>query len=222
MAAQLVGPLTRSSNMRSHMRKPLLAAMMIFVLAIAVVSAGCGSDDKSSTSTADNNSMSQDDSMKDGVEVGGAMMTPDRDIVANASDASNVTTLVSLVKQADLVKTLQGTGPFTVFAPDNDAFAALPKSTTDSLMMDKNKKQLQTILTYHVLAGEYDAAKLMKLADEGKSVKTVEGEEITPEVKDGKVMIKDASGNTVTVTQADVKSSNGVTHIINGVLMPKS
>lgn len=208
--------------MRSQMRRPLLAAMMMLVLAIAVVTAGCGSDDKTSSTTAAATSQSGDSAMSDGVEVGGAMMTPDRDIVANASDASNVTTLVALVKQADLVKTLQGTGPFTVFAPDNDAFAALPKETTDALMMDKNKKQLQKILTYHVLAGEYDAAKLTKLAGEGKSVTTVEGEKLTPEVKGGKVVIKDANGGTVTVTQADVKSSNGVTHIVNGVLMPKS
>ncbi len=208
--------------MRSHMRKPLLAAMMIFVLAIAAVTAGCGSDDTSSSNTADAASQSSDSSMSEGVEVGGAMMTPDRDIVANASDAANVTTLVALVKQADLVETLQGEGPFTVFAPDNDAIGALPKKTTDALMMDENKKQLQTILTYHVLAGEYDAAKLMQLAEDGKSVKTVQGQKLTPEVEGDKVVIKDANGGTVTVTQADVKSSNGVTHIIDGVLMPKS
>ncbi len=210
--------------MRSHMRRPLLAVLMILVLALAATAAGCGSDDeKSNTSAADTTMSTGDDSMSsEGVEVGGAMMTPNRDIVANASDASNVTTLVALVKQADLVKTLQGEGPFTVFAPDNDAFAKLPKETTDALMQDKNKKQLQTILTYHVLAGKYDAAKLMELANEGKSVKTVEGDELTPEVDGDKVMIKDASGGTVTVTQADVKSSNGVTHIIDGVLMPKS
>lgn len=208
--------------MRSHMRKPLLAVMMMLVLALAVTVAGCGSDEKSSTSTADTTMSGGDDAMTEGVEVGGAMMTPDRDIVANASDAANVTTLVALVTQADLVETLQGKGPFTVFAPDNDAFAELPKETTDSLMMDKNKKQLQTILTYHVVAGEYDAAKITELANEGKTIKTVEGQELTPKVDGDKVTITDASGGTVTVTQADVKSSNGVTHIIDGVLMPKS
>lgn len=207
--------------MRFPMRKPLLAVMMMLVLGLAAVTAGCGSDDNTaSTSNAD--TTAADTSMEEGVEVGGAMMTPDRDIVANASDASNVTTLVALVKQADLVETLQGEGPFTVFAPDNDAFAALPKKTTDSLMMDENKKQLATILTYHVVPGEYDAAKITELANNGETLTTVEGGKLTPVVKGDKVEIEDESGNTVTVTQADVKSSNGVTHIIDGVLMPKS
>lgn len=209
--------------MRSHMRKPLLAAMMMLVLALSVAVAGCGSDDTSSTTaaetTSDTGEMMSD---SEGVEVGGAMMTPDRDIVANASEAANVTTLVALVKQADLVETLQGKGPFTVFAPDDDAFAKLPKETTDSLMQDENKKQLQSILTYHVVAGEYDAAKITELANNGETITTVEGQKLTPKVDGDKVTITDASGGTVTVTQADVKSSNGVTHIIDGVLMPKS
>lgn len=208
--------------MRSTMRRPLLAVTMMLVLGLtALVAAGCGSDDNttSSSDTASGESMS---GTSDGVEVGGAMMTPDRDIVANASDAANVTTLVALVKQADLVETLQGKGPFTVFAPDNDAFGELPKETTDSLMMDENKKQLATILTYHVVPGEYDAAKIMEIANEGGTLTTVEGGKLTPELDGDKVVIKDESGGTVTVTQADVKSSNGVTHIVNGVLMPKS
>lgn len=208
--------------MRFSMRTPLLAVMMMLVLGVAVVSAGCGDDKSDTASTNSGASSSMSDSSSEGVEVGGAMMTPDRDIVANASDASNVTTLVALVKQAGLVKTLQGTGPFTVFAPDNEAFAALPKKTTDSLMMDENKPQLKTILTYHVVPGEYDAAKITQLANEGKTLTTVEGGKLTPVVKGDKVEIEDESGNTVTVTQADIKSSNGITHIINGVLMPKS
>jgi uncharacterized surface protein with fasciclin (FAS1) repeats len=211
--------------MRFTVRKPLLAVMMMLVLGVAVVSAGCGSDSNDTATTSGSETSAMDSgatSSSEGVEVGGAMMTPDRDIVANASDASNVTTLVALVKQADLVKTLQGDGPFTVFAPDNDAFAKLPKKTTDSLMMDENKKQLATILTYHVVPGEYDAAKITKLANEGKTLTTVQGGKLTPVVKGDNVEIEDESGNTVTVTQADVKSSNGVTHIINGVLMPKS
>jgi uncharacterized surface protein with fasciclin (FAS1) repeats len=193
--------------------------MMLVLGLTALVAAGCGSDDKSSTSMSGATAASD---TSGGVEVGGAMMTPDRDIVANASDASNVTTLVALVKQADLVETLQGKGPFTVFAPDNDAFAKLPKATTDSLMEDKNKKTLAKILTYHVVAGSYDAAQIQQLADEGKTLTTVEGEKLTPEVEGDKVLIKDANGDTVTVTQADIKSSNGVTHIVDGVLMPKS
>jgi uncharacterized surface protein with fasciclin (FAS1) repeats len=204
------------------MRKPLLAVTVILALAISAFAAGCGSDD-SSTKTASSDTSMQSTSMEQtGVTVGGALMTPDRDIVANAADASNVTTLVAAVKQAGLVKTLQGKGPFTVFAPDNDAFAKLPKKTTDSLMMDANKKSLATILTYHVVAGAYDAAKLKQIAADGGTITTVEGGKLTPVVKGGKVEIEDESGGTVTVTQADVKSSNGVTHVIDGVLMPKS
>jgi uncharacterized surface protein with fasciclin (FAS1) repeats len=196
---------------------------MMLVLGLAALAAGgCGSDDTTSTASTDTAEQTAMSSNTEGVEVGGAMMTPDRDIVANAADASNVTTLVALVKQAGLVGTLQGKGPFTVFAPDNDAFAALPKKTTDSLMMAENKKQLATILTYHVVPGEYDAAKLTKIANDGGTLTTVEGGKLTPEVNGDKVVIKDESGGTVTVTQADVKSSNGVTHIVDGVLMPNS
>jgi uncharacterized surface protein with fasciclin (FAS1) repeats len=211
--------------MRSTMRRPLLAVTMMLVLGLASFAAtGCGSDndtDEANTSF-DTAQQSQPKMDSEGVEVGGAMMTPDRDIVANASDAANVTTLVALVTQADLVETLQGEGPFTVFAPDNDAFAELPKETTDSLMEDKNKKQLATILTYHVVPGSYDAAQITKIAEDGGTMTTVEGGKLTPEIDGDKVTITDESGGTVTVTQADVKSSNGVTHIVDGVLMPKS
>lgn len=210
--------------MRSTMRKPLLAVTMMLVLGLSVVVAGCGSDNDAENANTSNETAQQSQPMSDseGVEVGGAMMTPDRDIVANASDAANVTTLVALVTQADLVETLQGEGPFTVFAPDNDAFAELPKETTDSLMEDKNKKQLATILTYHVVPGSYDAAQITKIAEDGGTMTTVEGGKLTPEIDGDKVTITDESGGTVTVTQADVKSSNGVTHIVDGVLMPKS
>lgn len=197
--------------------------MMMLVLGLSALAAGgCGSDDETSTASSDTASNTAMSSESEGVEVGGAMMTPDRDIVANASDASNVTTLVALVTQADLAETLQGEGPFTIFAPDNDAFAKLPKETTDSLMMDENKKQLATILTYHVVPGSYDATQITKLAEDGETLTTVEGGMLTPELEGDTVVIKDESGSTVTVTQADVKSSNGVTHIIDGVLMPKS
>lgn len=210
--------------MRSTMRKPMLAVTMMLVLGLSVVVAGCGSDNDAEQANTSNDTAQQSQPMGDseGVEVGGAMMTPDRDIVANASDASNVTTLVALVTQADLVETLQGEGPFTVFAPDNDAIAKLPKETTDSLMEDKNKKQLATILTYHVVPGSYDAAQITQIAEDGGTMTTVEGGKLTPEIDGDKVTITDESGGTVTVTQADVKSSNGVTHIIDGVLMPKS
>lgn len=216
------------------LRKPMLGLIMALVLGVAAFAVtGCGSDNDNTASTSDASEekmekddamMKEDDAMmaKEGVEVGGAMMTPDRDIVANASDASNVTTLVELVGLAGLVETLQGEGPFTVFAPDNDAFAKLPEETVASLQEPENKEALANILTYHVVAEQLDAAKITELAENGETIKTVQGEELTPKVDGKKVTITDANGDTVTVTQADVKSSNGVTHIIDSVLMPKS
>lgn len=201
--------------------KPLLGVMMALVLGIAAFAVtGCGSDDNNDTATTTEDSSAM--TAEEGVEVGGAMMTPDRDIVANASDASNVTTLVELVGLAGLVETLQGEGPFTVFAPDNDAFAKLPEKTVASLQEPENKETLARILTYHVVAEELDAAAITALAENGDTIKTVQGEVLTPKVGGDMVTITDASGGTVTVTQADVKSSNGTTHVIDGVLMPKS
>lgn len=203
------------------LRKPLLGVMMILVLAMSVVVAGCGSDDdNSSTDTAAQTDGAM--SSEEGVEVGGAMMSPQKDVVANASEASNLTTLVELVGAADLVETLQGDGPFTVFAPDNDAFAALPKETTDTLTDPKNKDQLAAVLTYHVVPEELDAASITQLAEDGETITTVQGDVLTPKVEGGKVTLEDTSGNTVTVTQADVMQSNGVAHVIDGVLVPKS
>lgn len=205
------------------LRKPLLAAMMMLVLVMAFAVAGCGDDGESNTSN-DTAQQSQPNAMAsedEGVEVGGAMMSPQKDVVANASEASNLTTLVDLVAKADLVETLQGDGPFTVFAPDNDAFAALPKETVDSLTDPKNKDQLAAVLTYHVVAEELDAAAITKLAEDGETITTVQGDELTPKVAGGKVTLEDTSGNTVTVTQADVMQSNGVVHVIDGVLVPK-
>jgi uncharacterized surface protein with fasciclin (FAS1) repeats len=201
------------------LRKPLLGVMMVLVLAMSVFVAGCGSDDENSDAAATENSSSME--QESGTEVGGAMMSPEKDVVANASEASNLTTLVELVGAAGLVETLQGDGPFTVFAPDNDAFAAVPKETLDTLTDPANKDQLAAVLTYHVVPEELDAAAITELANNGETITTVQGEKLTPKVEDGMVMIEDASGNTVTVTQADVMQSNGVAHVIDGVLIPK-
>lgn len=151
--------------------------------------------------------------MAEGVMVGGAMMTPNRDIVANAMDASNVTTLVAAVSAAGLVETLQGAGPFTVFAPTNDAFAKLPEGTVDTLLKPENKAQLVDILTYHVVAGRYTAADLT----DGMMLTSVQGKQLTVK-KDasGKIWINGAA----MVETADVISSNGVTFVIDSVLMP--
>ncbi|MGH2905698.1 MAG: fasciclin domain-containing protein [Solirubrobacterales bacterium] len=156
----------------------------------------------------------------DGTTVGGAKMVRTKDIVDNAVNADNVTTVVSLVKLAGLVPVLKGEGPFTVFAPNNEAFKALDPQTVASLQKPENKKTLAKILTYHVVPGTYTSADLEAIAKQGGSLKTVEGEKLTPETKAGEVVLKDAQGNTVTIQTADVISSNGVTHVIDGVLMP--
>jgi uncharacterized surface protein with fasciclin (FAS1) repeats len=151
-----------------------------------------------------------------GVMVGGAMMTPDKDIVANAVGSSDHTTLVAAVKAADLVATLQGTGPFTVFAPSNSAFDKLPAGTVSTLVQPANKAQLTTILTYHVVPGRLTADQLQN----GQTLTTVEGETLTVMKSGSSVMLKDAKGGTATVTIPNVISSNGVTHVIDTVLMP--
>lgn len=147
-----------------------------------------------------------------GVMVGGAKMVPSKNIVENAAGSSDHTTLVAAVKAAGLAETLSGAGPFTVFAPTNEAFNKLPAGTVDNLLKPEMKKNLTSILTYHVVSGKLMAADLK----DGQKLKTVQGGELMVSVKDGKVMINGAN-----VTIADVVSSNGVTHVIDAVLMPK-
>jgi uncharacterized surface protein with fasciclin (FAS1) repeats len=156
--------------------------------------------------------------------VGGAPMSPEKNIVQNASKSADHTTLVAAVKAAGLVETLEGKGPFTVFAPTNEAFAALPAGTVDNLLKPENKDQLVKILTYHVVAGKMTAKKLMaKIKDGGGTamLKTVQGEELTIMMAgDMGISIKDSQGNVATVTIANVMQSNGVIHVIDKVLMP--
>lgn len=154
--------------------------------------------------------------MGKGVMVGGAMMTPDKDIVDNAVNSSDHTTLVAAVKAAGLVETLKSTGPFTVFAPTNAAFDKLPAGTVDKLVQPDMKDKLTTILTYHVVPGRLMAADLK----DGQTLTTVEGESLTVSKKGKKVMLTDAKGGTATVTIANIIDSNGVTHVIDTVLMP--
>lgn len=157
--------------------------------------------------------------------VGGAEMYPEKNIVENAMNSKDHTTLVAAVKAAGLVETLQGKGPFTVFAPVNAAFDALPAGTVDSLLKPENKEKLATILACHVVPAAAFAADVQKMvADDGgmHKVKTVGGCELTASVKDGKVMISDENGTAATVTIADVKQSNGVIHVIDTVLLPSS
>lgn len=155
--------------------------------------------------------------------VGGAAMYPTKNIVENALNSQDHTTLVAAVKAAGLVDTLEGPGPFTVFAPTNEAFAKLPAGTVDTLLKPENLDTLKKVLTYHVVAGRVSAQDLKKMIQSGggkAKLTTVEGGTLTAEIKDGKVMLTDEKGGMATVTIANVYQSNGVIHVIDTVLMP--
>jgi uncharacterized surface protein with fasciclin (FAS1) repeats len=155
--------------------------------------------------------------------VGGAAMSPMKNIVENASSSPDLTTLVTTVKAADLVSTLEGPGPFTVFAPVNAAFEKLPAGTVETLLKPENKAQLAKVLTYHVVAGKVSSRQLVAMIKKGggkADLKTVEGGTITATLNGGKVMLTDEKGGTATVTIADVFQSNGVVHVIDAVLLP--
>ena len=157
------------------------------------------------------------------VMVGGAAMYANKDIVDNAVNSKDHTTLVAAVKAAGLVDTLKSPGPFTVFAPTNEAFAALPAGTVDTLLKPENKATLVKVLTYHVVAGKMDAATLMAAikAGGGKAqLKTVAGGSLWASMSGGHVMITDEKGDVATVTIADVIQSNGVIHVIDKVMLP--
>ena len=152
------------------------------------------------------------------VMVGGAAMFPSKTIVQNAVNSKDHTTLVAAVKAAGLVETLEGKGPFTVFAPTNTAFGKLPAGTVDTLVKPENKATLTKILTYHVVPGKLEASDL----SDGKKLKTVEGETLTVKKSGDSVMIVDAKGGSATVTIPNVNQSNGVIHVVDTVLMPAS
>lgn len=155
--------------------------------------------------------------------VGGAEMYPSKNIVENAVNSKDHTTLVAAVKAAGLVDVLQSDGPFTVFAPTNEAFDALPAGTVQNLLKPENKEKLKSILTYHVLAGNYSSADVVAAIKKGNgkaTFKTVNGGELYAMMDGSDVVLKDTSGNTATVTIADVNQSNGVIHVIDSVLLP--
>lgn len=198
------------------MKKNFLSLVMIAAVCTATFTA-CNDSSKEETSTTTDTTMTttateptKPEEM--GVMVGGANMVPSKNIVENAAGSADHTTLVSAVTAAGLAETLSGAGPFTVFAPTNEAFAKLPAGTVDKLLKPEMKADLTSVLTYHVVPGALKAADLK----DGQKLKTVQGKELTVSVKDGKVMINGAA-----VTIADVVSSNGVTHVIDAVLMPK-
>ena len=202
------------------MRKSFLSFAAAIALTASLLS--CSNDSTSTTGTSGDTSTKMNttpandtsgmNKTEAGVMVGGANMVPSKNIVENASNSQDHTTLVAAVKAAGLVETLQGAGPFTVFAPTNEAFNKLPAGTVDNLLKPENKAQLTSVLTYHVVPGALKAADLK----DGQKLKTVQGTELTVTMKDGKVMIDGA-----TVTIPDVVSSNGVTHVIDAVVLPK-
>ena len=158
------------------------------------------------------------------VEVGGAAMYPSKNIVDNAVNSKDHTTLVAAVKAAGLVETLQGSGPFTVFAPTNSAFEKLPAGTVDNLLKPENKEMLSSVLTYHVIPGKLDSkeiASLIKKGDGKAELTTVEGGKIWLWMKGDNLVIKDEKGGMATVTIKDVYQSNGVIHVIDTVVMPE-
>jgi uncharacterized surface protein with fasciclin (FAS1) repeats len=197
-----------------------IAGAIIVVLAIVGAVVYATNMKKDSDKKSESSSFSSSSSMsKDSVMVGGAAMYANKNIVENVSNASNLTTLVTAVKAADLVETLKGPGPFTVFGPDNSAFAKLPAGTVETLIKPESKAALQDILKYHVVSGKLLAADLT----DGQVLTTLNGQKLTVMKKDGKVMLQsETAGNVATVLTADVIQSNGVAHIIDSVLLPKS
>lgn len=189
--------------------KNLLSKLTLAVVAIAFVSTTSFAGDNKSEKTK---------------MVGGAAMYPSKDIVDNAVNSKDHTTLVAAVKAAGLVETLKSAGPFTVFAPTNDAFAKLPAGTVDNLLKPENKGTLTKVLTYHVVAGKMDAADLAKAIKAGggkATLKTVAGGTLTASMKGKNIMLSDENGGMATVTISDVYQKNGVIHVINSVVLPK-
>jgi len=155
--------------------------------------------------------------------VGGAKMYASRDIIDNAVNSADHTTLVAAVKAAGLVDTLKGPGPFTVFAPTNAAFNKLPAGTVDTLLKPENNDKLKSVLTYHVVAGRISATDLKKMIKEGKgtaTLKTVEGEPLWATMHDNMIVVKDQKGDMAHISISNVFQSNGVIHVIDTVLMP--
>jgi uncharacterized surface protein with fasciclin (FAS1) repeats len=162
---------------------------------------------------------------QDNPMVGGAPMFAEKNIVENAVNSKDHTTLVAAVQAAGLVDTLQSTGPFTVFAPVNDAFAALPAGTVDTLLQPENKDMLVKVLTAHVVAGKLSGAEIMRRARNAPDgffhMQTVSGDALSAQVKGRNLYLIDENGNASKVTIADVNQSNGVIHVVNAVLVPR-
>lgn len=186
---------------------------LLLAATVSTFSIACNDEAGSADMNADSVATVDAAPVETGVMVGGANMDPAKNIVENAANSSDHTTLVAAVKAAGLAETLSGAGPFTVFAPTNAAFDKLPAGAVDDLLKPENKAKLTSVLTYHVVPGSLKAADLTN----GQKLKTVQGEELTVTIDGGTVKIDGA-----TVTTADVISSNGVTHVVDAVVMPKN
>ena len=203
-------------NLINHKTKSMTVVKTIStLLLVGVIAASCGDKKKAeSTEMADTTAVAMDTTV--------VVETPN--IVGVAAGNADFSTLVTAVKAAGLVETLSSEGPFTVFAPNNAAFAKLPAGTVDTLLKPESLEKLKSVLTYHVIAGKFDAATVIDAINKnnGKyTVTTVQGGKIDLSLKDGKVMLTDANGGTATVVLADVAASNGVIHAIDTVVMPK-
>jgi uncharacterized surface protein with fasciclin (FAS1) repeats len=189
---------------------------LFFMLLLAVASIAVASQSVHAQMMSDSNNMNP--------MVGGAAMLRSMDIVDNAVNSADHTTLVAALKAADLVATLKSKGPFTVFAPTNAAFEKLPAGTVETLVKPENKAMLTKILTYHVLAGKFDAnaiAKRIKAGGGSASFKTVSGDTLRAHMKGSRLELRDEKGGTSTVSIADVYQSNGVIHVVDTVLLPR-
>lgn len=194
-----------------NISKSITIATLAFTLGIC--SAGFSQDDF----------MKKEKMMMQTKMIGGAEMYPNKNIVENAVNSKDHTTLVAAVKAAGLVETLQGEGPFTVFAPTNAAFEKLPKGTVENLLKPENNEKLQGVLTYHVVAGKVSATDLMTMIKKGNGkakFTTANGAQLTAMLKGKKVLLKDANGAISTVTITDVNQSNGLIHVIDTVVLP--
>ena len=214
--------------MKNSLRLTSLGMLSAGVLAFGLGSCGDNKTAETATTattdtatTVDSAAMMTDSARMakpEGVMVDGVAMTPDKTIVQNAVQASSVTTLVKAVQAAGLDGTLSGAGPFTVFAPTNAAFDKLPKGALAGLMKPESKDKLKGVLTYHVIAGRLLAQDLK----DGQELTTVNGQKLKVTVKDGKVMVSNGTDAPAAVQIPDVISSNGVTHVIDGVILPKA
>lgn len=195
---------------------------LLIAAGVAVLMTACSSMSGDKMAMADKGKVDMAEKMPS-VMVGGAAMLPNRDIIDNAVNSKDHTTLVAAVKAAGLVETLKGPGPFTVFAPTNEAFAALPAGTVDTLLKPQNKATLTKILTAHVVSGKLDAGALSKMmmASNGRaSLKTVSGDTLVVTTSGSDVYVTDEKGGTAKVTIPNVYQSNGVIHVVNKVLVP--